>query len=64
MPTAVLDSVFVSPIFSSSEKSKAKALFKGLVSHKTGFNTQKKAKSSSKKSRNRTTLTHLITVNC
>jgi len=37
-------------IFVSSEKSKAEALFKGLASHKTGFKTQKKAKSSSKKS--------------
>jgi len=48
MPTAVLDSVFVSLIFAFSEKSKAKALFKGLVSHKTGFYSQRKARLSSK----------------
>jgi len=44
---------FVFSIFVSSEKSKAEALFKGLVNHKTGFYNQKKAKLSSKKSRNR-----------
>jgi len=40
--------VLFSPFFASSEKSKAEALFKGLLSHKTGFYSQKKAKSSSK----------------
>jgi len=37
--------------FASSEKSKAEELFKGLVSPKTGFYTQKKAKLSSKNQR-------------